>query len=531
MAHNNGEARARLQRLMTLTRMSAVSSDESSEDEFGRTRDGETSGDDERLPRKRGGFKRRPRFPDKLGHEQWYGEWGSGFWGQYLQRDEVNSSSLLRDEFAQRFRIPHDLFCVFEDEMTTAGVFFRPTKSKSVPPRLLLMACFKRLASGAHWPTIAECAFVSAPVLRAFFVNKFLPYFSSDAYYDSHVYYPKSAHDIQRIERAYRAHGFPGCVGSVDAVHMPWDASPAVQNHLFYNGRKGAATYASVVTVDNDCIILYASRVGFGSSNDKTLIRDNDFHNALKTQDYFLNYEYDVLTADGDSVTAKGAYTICDGGFNTHCTTMATISTPTGREAAWTERLESVRKDVERCFGHLKKRFQILRLPSSVMSFAQIGDTWRTCVVLHNILTRRRLQRDYDARVANVATGELQDNDAAVVQAWRERDVSDAQFYARRLRARRVDAREEDAIVNDVMHVDESAIAVRIARAQLAMRSSYSLARTSVEDLRAYAERQHTLVTHYTAFEKRGAVDHLHATRRRVARDADGRMLYIDEFE
>jgi len=95
----------------------------------------------------------------------------------------------------------------------------------------------------------------------------------------------------------------------------------------------------------------------------------------------------------------------------------------------------------------------------------------------------------------------------------------------------KVDAREENAIVNDIMHVDESAITARIARAQLAMRSSHDLSRTSVEDLRAYAERQHTLVTHYTAFEKRGAVDHLHATRRRVARDADGRMLYIDEFE
>ena len=64
MAYNIGEARARLQRLMALTRMSAVSSDESSEDEFGRPSDGETSGDDERLPRERVGFKRRPRFPD-----------------------------------------------------------------------------------------------------------------------------------------------------------------------------------------------------------------------------------------------------------------------------------------------------------------------------------------------------------------------------------------------------------------------------------------------------------------------------------
>ena len=50
--------------------------------------------------------------------------------------------------------------------MTTAGVFCEPTKSKSVPPRILLMASFERLTSGAHWPTIVEYAFLSGPVLR-----------------------------------------------------------------------------------------------------------------------------------------------------------------------------------------------------------------------------------------------------------------------------------------------------------------------------------------------------------------------------
>jgi hypothetical protein len=95
------------------------------------------------------------------------------------------------------------LFCDFEDETTTAGLFHKRTKSKSVPPRLLLMASFKRLASGARWSTISECAFVSVPVLRQFFVDKFAPYLSSDAYYSTHVYHPKTVDSIRATERAY----------------------------------------------------------------------------------------------------------------------------------------------------------------------------------------------------------------------------------------------------------------------------------------------------------------------------------------
>ena len=152
-----------------------------------------------------------------------------GFSHQYIDRENVENHALLRNKFEERFRIPHELFCDFEDETTAAGVFRKPTKSKSVPPRILRMASFKRLTSGAHWPTIAECAFVSAPVLREFFTQKLAPYFSSDAYYSRHVHYSKTVTSIRVTERAYRAQGFRGCASTVD-VHTPWDAAPAVLN-------------------------------------------------------------------------------------------------------------------------------------------------------------------------------------------------------------------------------------------------------------------------------------------------------------
>ena len=105
---------------------------------------------------------------------------------------------------------------------------------------------------------------------------------------------------------------------------MPWDAAPAVLNRMFYNGRKGGTTYASVVTVDNDCVVLHATEAGPGASNDKTLILDYEYHNALQTNTLYSDYKCDLLDESGNTVQTKGIYTICDRGFNTHCTKMAT---------------------------------------------------------------------------------------------------------------------------------------------------------------------------------------------------------------
>lgn len=57
---------------------------------------------------------------------------------------------------------------------------------------------------------------------------------------------------------------------------MPWDAAPAVLHRMFYDGRKGTATYTSAVMVDNDCIVLHAKRAAPGASNDKTIILDDE---------------------------------------------------------------------------------------------------------------------------------------------------------------------------------------------------------------------------------------------------------------
>ncbi|CAN0468177.1 unnamed protein product, partial [Scytosiphon promiscuus] len=63
------------------------------------------------------------------------------------------------------------------------------------------------------------------------------------------------------------------------------------------------------------------------------------------------------------------------------------IKTPTTeKQALWSGRLESVRKDVECFFGYLKGRFRILKLSILYRNEADIHNVFFTCCILHNML-------------------------------------------------------------------------------------------------------------------------------------------------
>ena len=98
-----------------------------------------------------------------------------------------------------------------------------------------------------------------------------------------------------------------------------------------------------------------------------------------------------------------------------------------------------MRKDVERCFGQLKNGFKYYgyrrsfatssksMIHGAVSCFTQYTHTATTF-------------RDYNSRFEAVNVGLFEEQDAAVVQAWHERDVEDAEYYAHRLAKRQASA-------------------------------------------------------------------------------------------
>ena len=133
---------------------------------------------------------------------------------------------------------------------------------------------------------------------------------------------------------------------------------------------------------------VQASTVGtYGSCNDKTLIRFDEYINEIRSEELYTNIEYDLMISEKHSIKQKGVYSIVDGGYHHWVSTMSASRIPTNPDfVAWRQQLESVRKDIEDIFGVVKGRFRILKLPVLFHKKHEIDNMFLTCIGLHNML-------------------------------------------------------------------------------------------------------------------------------------------------
>ena len=133
---------------------------------------------------------------------------------------------------------------------------------------------------------------------------------------------------------------------------------------------------------------ILSTTVGFcGSWNDKTIVKYDGAVNDLRTQSRYTHRFFPAYAADGSVQQLQGLYLICDGGYHHWLELQCPWrNCPLTCTKQWTSRLESVRKDVECCFGRLKGRFRILKLPCRFQSAETLDMLWIGCCVLHNMI-------------------------------------------------------------------------------------------------------------------------------------------------
>ena len=81
---------------------------------------------------------------------------------------------------------------------------------------------------------------------------------------------PRTEAGIKQAVVQYAKRGFPGCIGSTDVAHVPWDRVPAALVSA-YIGKEGIPTVSYEVTDRHDRWIMAASQGFAGSWNDKTI--------------------------------------------------------------------------------------------------------------------------------------------------------------------------------------------------------------------------------------------------------------------
>ena len=180
--------------------------------------------------------------------------------------------------------------------------------------------------------------------------------------------------------------GLPGCIGSIDCVHIGWDCCPA-GNRSDAAGAKGHPTLSFEVIVSHTRRILGVSRAFWGTWNDKTIVRYDETVKTIKQVDTYTRYQWRTYASDGSTIVHIGLYLICDGGYHKWLELIPPYKhqidgTP---EKRWSKWVESIRKDVECSFGIMKKRFMNIKNHSRYHNKETLETIFYCCAVLHNM--------------------------------------------------------------------------------------------------------------------------------------------------
>jgi len=249
---------------------------------------------------------------------------------------------------------------------------------------LLVMSALYILGSGAAFRSCNPLCGISTSEVQKFF------YIFIEALVDmkeEYIFLPRNLTELNRVNKDYSAAGLPGCVGSMDVVHVKWSHCPT-GDHNRAKGKEGYPTLGFQCITDFNRRVMAIYGPQFGSRNDKDIVKHDDNVRAIRHNRLFTNATWKYYDCDENVRSATGMYLICDNGYLLWPTSICPYSKANNatQEGFFSTNLESVRKDVECTFGILKKRWKVLNHGFKHRDIVKCEQIFITCCVLHNFL-------------------------------------------------------------------------------------------------------------------------------------------------
>ena len=300
-------------------------------------------------------------------------------------------------QFRNLFRVP---WVVFTHLLNMLHPFFPETTDccgrPSAPLGLLLMGSLCILGETLSFQALKHTTNLGQQTHRNFF-KKFLKWGRSHLY-PLHVRVPQTEPEFTECMQDYAKLGFPGTLCSVDATHVEMHAC-ADNMKMTASGKNGKPTRAFQICVNFRRRIISTTTSVFGSWNDKTIAKKDQFLRSLRENKIGSQIKWTTFNADGQETERIGfLHAICDGGYPPYGNLLcAKIGTTDSDVREWNSRIGQIRKDVECCFGSIKRRFRIFKNGWKLRSIELLDDAWLTCCALHNLLL------DFDEESPDVA--------------------------------------------------------------------------------------------------------------------------------
>lgn len=309
------------------------------------------------------------------------------WWRMLQNRDHHNTRTVEGRDFRDDFGIPATFF----DNIVTwyrengwesekRDAFYR----QPVPLELKILSSFEMLGRGVPPAVPAKMIGCDQGTIRRFF-NQFIFNVATNMN-SSWIRFPRSSAEVKACVDTYAREHLPGCMGSIDCVHVPWPKAIA-SLRSWYVGKEGIPTVAFQVIVDHSRKILSVSQPHPGSLNDKTIATmDSNLH-AVRNLPLYTTFPWKALEAPSSDKFMHGVYFVCDGGYHLwRVLQRCSVVTSSPRIMALMNRISSARKDVECTFGILKSRFRCLKVPILMAELSDVKNLFLTCCIFHNML-------------------------------------------------------------------------------------------------------------------------------------------------
>jgi hypothetical protein len=186
--------------------------------------------------------------------------------------------------------------------------------------------------------------------------------------------------EVQHILAVNAARGFSGMLGSIDCMYWEWSSCPTAY-HGMYRRHMGKPTIILEAVATCDLRIWHAFFGMPDSHNDINMLQRSPVFDDL------ANGRAPPVEFNVNGTDYHMGYYLADGIYPDWATLVNTIPSPiSNKDKYFTERQESVCKDVEQSFGTLQRRFKILHNPTHLWKQKDLNSIMKACIILHNMI-------------------------------------------------------------------------------------------------------------------------------------------------
>ena len=319
-----------------------------------------------------------------------------------------------RKQFRRRFRVPMCLFMRIHDDLLSAFPDrFEQRRSATGKlghnSKMKILVALRRLGTGRSLDDLDDSCRMGVETIRKICSD----FCKSVVEFYGHTFLNRrpTPREMTEVQQKYAAIGFQGCVGSVDCCRIMWKNCPVALKGQLYNPKDGKLAAISVEAwCDRDMYVWHWFAGRCATNNDLTMIDSSPLFNDIFTSSFPFRLLSPYRIGSSDEERAL-PYFLVDGIYPDWPFFAKPISTPTNSaERLYTSVQEATRKDIERCFGVLQARFNVLRQENKMWYLDQIVTQSQACVIIHNLIVTMQKNGDFtdekeaDGSAVNVLT-------------------------------------------------------------------------------------------------------------------------------